>query len=128
MHFELTPVEALWKVLPKSERFDPLDYPAAVALLLEVDHTHASDELMHLRCDLRFQAVIPFFSHSCPLRAFYTGRLFSPSALRAAFRTVRSRLSRSANTARLQARAWPAPCATKIAVRSPRARAAKADE
>jgi hypothetical protein len=65
MHLELTPFEALCEVLPKSERFDLFDYSAAVALLPEVDHTHASDELMHLRCDLRFQVVIPLFSHSC---------------------------------------------------------------
>src|ERR1700731_3754809 len=84
MYLELTPFEALCEVLPKSERFDLLDYPAAVALLLEVDNTHASDELMHLRCDLRFHAVIPSFSHSC----------LSPSVLRWAFIFVLRRFGR----------------------------------
>jgi len=71
MHFELALVEALCEVPSKNERFDLLDCSTTVAVLLEGNHAHASDYLMHLRCDLCFQAAIPSLSHSRPLRNFY---------------------------------------------------------
>ena len=68
MNLELALLEALGEVFPDGERFDPFDHSAAVASLLERDHAHASDELMHLRCYLRFPLAIPSFSHRWPSR------------------------------------------------------------
>ena len=63
MNSKLALLETLGEVFSNGERFDPFDHSAAFASLLERDHTHASDELMHFRCYLLFPLMTPSFSH-----------------------------------------------------------------
>jgi hypothetical protein len=58
MYFELASLEALLEVVQDNARFNSFDDSAAVTLLLECDHAKGTNELMHLRYDLGFLALI----------------------------------------------------------------------
>jgi hypothetical protein len=93
MHFELTPVEALWEVLPRVSDSIRLIIPRRSPSLKVTTHMQAMRScIFDVICASRLSSHLSVIAAS--LRASYAGRLFSPSALGAVFRTVRSRLSR----------------------------------